>query len=152
MGQSSRKRAGITFSLKVYLSFAFIGTALKSLLSISEIVSITARETTSRTERAFWLALLAMFETISLCYKSYVLSDLWASAPRLSPECITDFCLLLTAIDVPIFNTMAAHAFPGFLRNKNFFASYAFIIFAGSIVSPPAHSLILWLLSSPPFM
>ena len=122
---------------------------LKSMGSLAKTISLISRGGASS---PFWLVALAIDEIWNAVYKGFVLWDLWASTPWLTPAALLDIAICSCGIDLPVFNLLASMAFPGFLDNKRYEVFYPFTLAVATFVLPPAHALMLWLISGPMYM
>ena len=141
----------ITLGVRIFISFFFLATAIRTFTCISRIISLVRGDAAVS---LFWVTVLAVLELLSFPYKGYVLHNLWASsaAYRCSPSRYADLFLLLAGIEIPMFNAMATVAFPRYLEEKSVFIGYIFLCSIVSFALPPAHVWTAWITSSLPFL
>lgn len=146
---SSNSDRRLTLGLRVLYSFCFFAVLLRSLGSIMKISTIADGGSILR---SLWLIMFVVEECLSALYKVFVLRKLWITSPVISPASFADYFLLLSAVDVPMFNSMASLTFHDFLKDKNTLFATCFINCVNSLALPPAHAIFAWMLSSLPFM
>ena len=149
MGSSSGEGDTIGPVLRYFLLFCYLVMVSKSLGSLHWVGLMTMNGASSN--RIGGLVTLALDELLNLAFNTHLCFGLLWKFPS-SARRDADKALVLTAIQIPLFNIIASNVMPGFLKQKNYAMFHAFLMGAAGFAIPPAHVLVLWIASSPVYM
>lgn len=133
--------------------FVLLVLVLKSIATLGRIgILFLSDQAASTPSGPMGLFVLAADELINLSCQARLVLLLLFRHQQFSAHWIADACLLLTAVNLPVFNLVAIKTLPGFTRGKNYIIFYPFYCAIVGFVLPPAHMLAYWIISGPVFM
>ena len=143
----------VTNNHRYLIIFLLLVQCFKNIGSLIRVIKISqSGQAASAPSGPIGLAVLAADEIINLAWHARQVFLLIFKHDRFSVSWFADACLLVTGVDVPIFNLIAAMALPGFMQQKNYVVFHAFMCSIVGFILPPAHMIVHLVLSSPVYM